>query len=34
VDRILDKINQTGLGSLTPAERRTLAAARTLLSRR
>jgi membrane associated rhomboid family serine protease len=34
LDRILDKINQTGLGSLTPAERRTLAAARTLLSRR
>ena len=34
VDRILDKINQTGLGSLTPAERRTLAAARDLLSRR
>ncbi len=34
LDRILDKINQTGLGSLTPAERRTLATARDLLSRR
>lgn len=34
VDRILDKINQTGLGSLTAAERRTLASARDLLSRR
>lgn len=34
LDRILDKINQTGLGSLTPAERRTLAAARDLLARR
>ncbi|MFM9091846.1 MAG: rhomboid family intramembrane serine protease [Verrucomicrobiota bacterium] len=34
LDRILDRINQTGLGSLTPAERRTLAAARDLLSRR
>jgi len=34
LDRILDKINQTGLGSLTPAERRTLATARALLSRR
>ena len=33
LDRILDKINQTGLGSLTPAERRTLATARDLLSR-
>jgi len=33
LDRILDKINQTGLGSLSPAERRTLAAARDLLSR-
>lgn len=34
LDRILDKINQTGLGSLTAAERRTLASARDLLSRR
>ncbi|MFZ9838594.1 MAG: rhomboid family intramembrane serine protease [Opitutaceae bacterium] len=34
LDRILDKINQTGLGSLTPAERRSLAAARDRLSRR
>ncbi|MEY3608777.1 MAG: hypothetical protein RLZZ447_1565 [Verrucomicrobiota bacterium] len=34
LDRILDKINQSGLDSLSSAERQTLAAARSLLSRR
>ena len=33
LDRILDKINRTGLASLTPAERHSLDAARTLLTR-
>lgn len=34
VDRILDKINTTGFGSLTPEEKRTLDEARELLSKR
>jgi hypothetical protein len=33
VDRILDKINTSGFGSLTAEEKRTLDAARTLLSK-
>ena len=33
VDRILDKINSNGFGSLTPEEKRRLDAARDLLSR-
>jgi hypothetical protein len=34
VDRILDKINSQGFGSLTPAEKRVLDEAKDLLSRR
>lgn len=34
VDRILDKINSEGLGSLTPEEKRTLDTAKNLLSKR
>jgi hypothetical protein len=33
VDRILDKINTSGFGSLTAEEKRTLDAARTILSK-
>ena len=33
LDRILDKINRTGLASLTPAERHSLDAAKTILTR-
>jgi hypothetical protein len=34
VDRILDKINVSGFGSLTPEEKRTLDQARDMMSRR